>query len=345
MATLKDISKRLNLSVTQVSRALNGYSDVNEKTRERVLKAAKSLNYHPNLTARKLVSGRSGIVGFVMTRYSRLASDGFLLETFAGLSREFSERGMQFVLHIAQESDSMVDLYRKLSEGGSLDGFVVTEPVRDDLRIAYLSESGIPFVVHGRTSAGARHAYFDIDNHQLSHHSTQHLIELGHRRIALINGLAHFSFARERLDGYRAALAEAGLPYLPALVRHDRMTETLGLVSMIQLLSGKAPPTAVICGNTLIAKGVYEALAVLGRRVPEDVSVIAHDDVLPGAATPVFQPDLTRTRSSIQDSWAPLAEFLTEAIAGKPAETLQRVVAFDFVEGGSVAEVRGRRTA
>lgn len=345
MATLKDLSRRLNLSVTQVSRALNGHADVSEDTRERVLQAAKALKYHPNLTARKLVSGRSGIVGFVMTRYSRLASDGFLLETFAGLSREFSQRDMQFVLHIAQEGDRVVDVYRKLKEGGSLDGFVVMEPVRDDPRIAYLTENGIPFVVHGRTSAEARHAYFDIDNHQVAYRAARRLVERGHRRIALINGLAHFSYARERLEGYRAALAEAGLPCLPELVRHDRMTEALGLVSTIQFLSGAAPPTAVICANTLIAKGVYEGLAMMGRRIPDDVSVIAHDDVLPESVSPLFRPELTLTRASIQDSWAPLAELLGAAIAGGPAETLQQVGPLDFVEGGSVAPPPGGQGA
>jgi LacI family transcriptional regulator len=340
MATLKDISRRLNLSVTQVSRALNGHADVKEETRQRVMDAAKALNYHPNLTARKLVSGRSGVVGFVMTRYSRLASDGFLLETFAGLSQQFSERDMQFVLHIAQEGDRIVEVYRKLNEAGSLDGFVVTEPVRNDPRIAYLTESGTPFVVHGRTSAQARYPYFDIDNHRVAYRSARHLVERGHRHIALINGLAHFSFAIERLEGYRAALAEAGLSYRPDLVRHDRMTEALGLVSTVQFFSGEAPfPTGILCGNTLIAKGVYKALEMLGRRVPQDVSVIAHDDVLPDAASPFFRPDLTLTRSSIQDSWAPLAEFLAGAIAGKPVQTQQRVADFDFVEGQSVASI------
>ena len=341
MATLKDISRRLNLSVTQVSRALNGHDDVSERTRQRVMDAAKALDYHPNLTARKLVSGRSGIVGFVMTRYSRLASDGFLLEHFAGLSRQFSKRGMQFVLHIAQEDDQIVEIYRKLNEAGSLDGFVVTEPERGDARIAYLTKSGTPFVVHGRVEARARHAYFDIDNHQVAYRSTRHLVERGHLHVALINGLARFNFAIERLEGYRAALAEAGLGYRPELVRQDRMTEALGMISAMQFFGGNGPfPTAIICGNTLIAKGVFKAMDLLGRDVPRDVSIIAHDDVLPDAAPPLFRPELTLTRSSIQDSWGPLADFLANVIAGKPAETQQRIAGFEFVEGQSVASIR-----
>ncbi len=342
MATLKDISRRLNLSVTQVSRALNGHADVNEETRQRVMDAAKSLNYHPNLTARKLVSGRSGMVGLVMTRYSRLASDGFLLEMFAGLSRQFSERDMQFVLHIAQEDDQIVEVYRKLNEAGSLDGFVLLEPVRDDARIAYLTERKTPFVVHGRASVQARHPYFDIDNYGVAYRSARYLIERGHRHIAMINGLAHFSFSIERLEGYRAALAEAGLTYRPDLVHHVRMNAELGVVSTVQLFSGAEPfPTAIICGSTLFAKGVYSALQMLELQVPKDVSVMAHDDVLPDAASPAFRPELTLTRSSIQDSWAPLAEFLAGAIAGKLVETQQRVAGFDFVEGQSVASIPG----
>ncbi|KOF22364.1 hypothetical protein AC244_02155 [Ensifer adhaerens] len=342
MATLKDISRKMGLSVTQVSRALNGYSDVNEETRRRVMEVAKSMKYQPNLTARKLVSGRSGMVGFVMTRYPRLSSDGFLLEMVAGLSSQFSSRGMQFVLHIAQEGDEVIDVYQKLIDGGALDGFVIVEPADEDVRIGYLTERDVPFVVHGRTSAAPNYPFFDIDNHGVAYRATAHLVKQGHTHIALINGLEHYSFARDRLAGYRAALSETGLPFQPDLVRHGRMEEALGLVSTVQLLSeGGRRPSAFVCGNVLIAKGVYKAAEALGLSIPRDVSIIAHDDVLPDISLPVFRPELTVTRSALSESWSPLADFLAGAIEGKPLEDLQRVAEVEFVEGDSVGSVPG----
>jgi LacI family transcriptional regulator len=139
------------------------------------------------------------------------------------------------------------------------------------------------------------------------------------------------------LAGYRAALAEAGLAFQPDLVRHGRMEEALGMISMVQFFSGPAVrPTAIICGNILIANGVYRAAEALGLCIPRDVSIIAHDDVLPDISLPIFRPELSVTRSALRDSWSPLADFLAGAIEGKPLETLQRVANFDFIEGHSV---------
>ncbi|MCG5479796.1 MAG: substrate-binding domain-containing protein [Ensifer alkalisoli] len=337
---MKDISRKLGLSVTQVSRALNGHSDVNEETRQRVMETAKALKYQPNLTARKLVSGRSGMVGFVMTRYPRLSSDGFLLEMMAGLSSQFSSRGMQFVLHIAQEGDDVIDIYQKLIDGGALDGFIIVEPVKDDVRVRYLAKRGVPFVVHGRTSPTPSYPFFDIDNYGVAYQATAYLGRRGHKHIALINGPEHYSFARDRLAGYRSALAERGLTLRRDLIRHGRMDEGLGLVSTVQFFSdAERRPSAVICGNVLIAQGVYKAVAALGLSIPHDVSIIAHDDVLPDFSVPPFRPELTVTRAALRDSWSPLADYLAGAIQGKPPESLQCVTEFEFVEGGSVASL------
>ena len=100
MATLKDIARSLDLSITQVSRALNDHSDVSEETRLRVKDTARAMNYHPNVSARKLVSGRSGMVGLVVPNYRNIGQDRLFMEVVAGLSTQFSGRGMQFVLHM-----------------------------------------------------------------------------------------------------------------------------------------------------------------------------------------------------------------------------------------------------
>ena len=104
MATLKDIARTLDLSITKVSRALNDHSDVSEETRLRVKDAARRMNYHPNASARKLVSGRSGMVGLVVPQHRNIGQDGTDLEVVAGLSTQFSGGGMQFVLHIMAEN-------------------------------------------------------------------------------------------------------------------------------------------------------------------------------------------------------------------------------------------------
>lgn len=346
MATLKDIAALLDLSVTQVSRALNDHSDVNETTRQRVKKAAKSLHYQPNISARKLVSGRSGMVGLVVPRSVQLDHDGLFLEVVSGLSSQFSGRGMQFVLHIAQEDEPVLSVYQRLIGSGALDGFVLTEPLDDDPRISFLAAQGVPFVVHGRTAQQVDYPYFDIDNHRLSQDATIHLTARGHRQIALINGAAGRSYATARIAGYHQGLRAAGVQPDPALLCQGRMDESLGLISTVRLFSGAGPfPTAILCGNILIAKGVYRALDALGLSIPQDVSVIAHDDHLPNLRGSAFFPALTVTKSPIRDSWLPMADFLAGAIAGLPVAQLQRVADYEFIARNSVAEVPARQRA
>jgi LacI family transcriptional regulator len=344
MATLKDISRELGLSVTQVSRALNGHADVSEETRSRVAAAAKKLKYHPNLTARKLVSGKSGMVGLVLPRYPRMATDSNFFEIVAGLSAQFSNRGMQFVLHIANEADDIIDVYRRLLDGGALDGFVLVEPVVDDPRIRFLRERGANFVLHGRTESKPNYPYYDIDNQGAAYTLTRYLIDLGHRDIGFINGLAGRCYAQARFDGYRAALTEAGLPFREKLVSNGRMRESLGMISTVQMFSGNGtPPTAMIANNTLIAKGIYDGLQALGLSVPNDVSVVAHDDDLPGIRAQAFFPALTVTHSPMEASWSPLAEFLSGAIDGKPLEALQKISPIAFIARNSTAPPPHRR--
>ena len=344
MTTLKDLSRHLGLSVTQVSRALNGHSDVSAKTRARVEEAVKDLKYIPNMTARRLVSGRSGVVGLVAEGGPDTPEDSVFFETVLGLGREFSARDTQFVLHLTDgdmDTDpGITDVYDRLIHGGGLDGFVLLRPRPDDLRIKHLSEAGIAFVVHGRMGGYATHPYFDIDNAAIFRRHVEHLAGLGHRRIALIDAAEGFSFTEFREAGYREGLAANGLPFDPALLVRGEMTEGNGLVGAIRLMS-EARPTAIICGNVLVAKGLFSALDALGLRVPKDVSVAAHDDGLRSVRAESFVPALWRTHAPLAESWPHLADFLLRSVAGEPADNLQELTPFRVVDGASVAPPAG----
>lgn len=325
MATLKDISRQLGLSVTQVSRALNGHDDVNEETRQRVLESAKKLNYHPNLSARKLATGRSGIVGLVLADTPSRPTDGLFVQMIGGLSRYFSERGMQFVLHMTDPKEDLARVHERLISGGSLDGFVLVEPQIEDRRISFLQKRGVPFVVHGRHRLQPDYPFFDIDNHFVGYELTRTLTAAGHREIAFLNGLEGRSYVAQRQAGYEAALKDAGIRPRPDLHLAKDMTEANGLLGVIDLFrSGRTPPTGIICGNTLIAKGVFDALNALGLRVPQDVSVVAHDDDLPVLRAPSFPVPLTVTEAALSESWSQLAELLVGCIDGRPLTELQR---------------------
>ncbi len=338
MATLKDIARKLDLSITQVSRALNDHSDVNEETRLRVKAAARAMNYHPNISARKLVSGRSGIIGLVVPLSRNFTSDALFMEVVAGLSSQFSGRGMQFVLHIMQQDEPVLPVYQRLIGKGALDGFVLLDPLDDDARIGFLQRLDVPFVLHGRSGAVQDYPYFDIENEEIFRDSTLFLAAQGHRRIALVTGVEGRSYVTARTRGCQAALHRTGASLPGSFLRHGDMTEAHGLISTVNLMTAPGPrPTAILCGNVRIALGVYQALASLGLSVPGDVSVMAHDDHLPNLRASAFFPALTVTKSPLRDSWKPLADCLAGAVAGLPLAELQRLGHCERIVRDSVA--------
>lgn len=338
MATLKDLSRTLGLSVTQISRALNGHDDVNADTRKRVISAAKAMNYQPNISARKLASGRSGIVGLVLPEGPVRPSDSLFVQMIGGLSRYFSQRGILFVLHMADPSEDPARVHERLINAGSLDGFVILDPQAGDRRITFLRGCGVPFVVHGRDSQTPDYAFFDIDNADVGYRLTRVLTDAGHRRIALLNGRADSTYAIQRRAGYGRALAECGITPAPDHHLGEHMTTEFGLLATIGLCQDPARrPTAIICGNTLIAQGVLDGLSALGLAVPRDVSVVAHDDDLPSQTQPAFPLPLTMTRAALSDGWQQLAELLVARIDGQPLDSLQRVGPVTLVTGASVA--------
>ncbi len=341
MATLKDISKHLGLSVTQVSRAMNNHSDVSEATKERVHAAARDLGYVVNQSARSLVTGRSGLVSLIRPGGLSGPSDLSSLETISGLSDEFFQRGMQFVLHMMPPGADPLPVYRQAAASGSFDGFVLLDTELDDPRVKLLETMNTPFVVHGRTAKDAAHPYFDIDNAAVVLRHVQHLTDLGHSRIAMLNGRRGHAFSEYRIEGYQAGLRAAGLPYDPELVISARMTEGNGMVATARLFDDRPNrPTALICGNVLLAKGAYSALQAMELRIPDDVSVVAHDDVLYNIRGSAFYPSLTVTRSPFSDSWSELADILCAAIGGDENISMQRICDVEFIERASSARAR-----
>lgn len=327
MATLKQIAGVLGLSPATVSRALNGFPEVGAETRARVVEAARRLDYRPNQVARKLVTGRSGIVGLVARRPAGMAADTTFFPVIAGISAALAAHNVDLVLHVATDEDEVAP-YRRLLAKGLLDGFILNAPAPDDRRIAYLEAEGARFVVHGRSRPDAGYPYYDLDNRTVSAMAAELLADLGHRRIALINGPAAHAYAADRLLGFAAALAARGLATPPAFVMEGGLGTTHGYVSALKALGGTlgAVPTAFVCASTEVAAGVYRAVADRGLTIPGDVSVVAHDDDVPGLAAEAFAPPLTVTRSAFTDACAPLADLLIAAIDGRtPADKLQQV--------------------
>jgi LacI family transcriptional regulator len=337
MSTLRDISRRSGYSVTTVSRALNGFDDVAEATRKRIEAVARELDYQPNLAARKLVSGRSGMVALVLAGPPAPFEQGHFFHTVAGCSRAFSRCGMDFVLHIGDGEGDVLETYARLISRGNLDGFIVTAPDVRDPRVALLLERGVPFVVHGRDPEQDGYPFVDADNAGIARTAVDHLADLGHRRIALLNGPEPRAYSSERLRGFRETVAARGLDADPRLVHDGDTSEAYGRTATRELLSLDRRPTAIVCCNSLVAAGVYEALKAEGLDVPRDVSVVAHDDLLPQADTAAFDPPLTVTRLGLDAAFGPLAKLFVGLATEEAAETSFVEQSAEFVVRASTA--------
>jgi LacI family transcriptional regulator len=336
MSTLRDISRRSGYSVTTVSRALNGFDDVAEATRRRIEAVARELDYQPNLVARKLVSGRSGMVGAGARGPPAPFEQGHFFHTVAGCSRAFSRAAWTSCCTSATATTCSRPTARLINRG-NLDGFIVTAPDVRDPRIALLLERGVPFVVHGRDPEQAGYPFVDADNAGIARTAVDHLADLGHRRIALLNGPEPRAYSSERLRGFRETVAARGLDADPRLVHDGDTSEAYGRTATRELLSLDRRPTAIVCCNSLVAAGVYEALKAEGLDVPRDVSVVAHDDLLPQADTAAFDPPLTVTRLGLDAAFGPLAKLFVGLATEEAAETSFVEQSAEFVVRASTA--------
>ncbi len=334
--TLKELARRLGLSPTTVSRALNGYPEVGESTRLRVIAAARAHNYHPNARARSLATGRAMAIGHVIpvSTHHEMVNPVFG-DFLAGAGAHYAEAGYQMLLSVVPDTEEAAT-YRDLKARGSVDGVIVHAPRRDDPRIALLNEIGLPFLVHGRSSGAARpYPWIDVDNRRAFERATRFLLDLGHRRIGLVNGPEAMDFALRRREGYAQALAAAGLQADPALIRSGEMTEAHGYRSTRDLLGADAPPTAILVSSMIAAIGLRRAAEEAGLRLGRELSVITHDDMLSYLRNGEAEPLFTATRSSVHEAGRRAARMLIELISHPDTTPREQLLESDLTVGQS----------
>lgn len=311
---LKELSALLGLSQTTISRALNGYPEVNEDTRQRVLKAAEETGYKPNKAAQRLATGKAGSIGLIMPTAPEHSSDMHFAEFQAGLAEAAISRDFHFVIMPAHRENEEQAI-RWLVGSSSVDGYYLAYMKAADPRIALAKSLRLPFVVHGRSMGlDEDYPYLDVDNEGAFFNATQLLLQLGHRRIALLNGPEELDFAARRKLGLEKALAEAGASLDPRHIRHSFMGDEQGYRGMREILSGPDQPTAVLCASTVLALGAVRAMNEAGLKLGRDMSLIAHDDELPLLKPENFSTPLTTTRSSLRAAGKRIGERLIAMI-------------------------------
>lgn len=333
---LKQLSELLGLSQTTVSRALNGYTDVSEATRARVRAAAEAHDYRPNTRARALATGRSRVIGHVIPKISSHAMVNPIFADFiAGAGETYSSAGYEMlisVVDLAQEEKAYLSMKRR----GLVDGLIVSAPRMNDPRIALLDGIGLPYAVHGRaTGTDRQYSWLDVNNRRAFARATDFLMDLGHRRIGLVNGLETMDFAHRRRHGYEEALRARGIAIDPNLMRQDEMTEGYGWRAARDMLAQPDPPTAFLVSSVICMLGVRRAIEEVGLVLGRDVSAVTHDDQLSYLRDDGAVPAFTATRSSVREAGQRLARMVIDRIDNPEAPHVQELLEAELIIGRS----------
>ena len=312
--TSADVAAAAGVSRTTVSFVLNEREGVKipDETRQRVLAAAAKLDYHPSSVARQLAGGASRALGLVLRQTpEQVANDGVLAETLRGLADAARAANHRVLVETLAPGEGH---YANLLRSGRTDGLVVSGPRYDDVELVELVRDGFPVVIQG-SQPGLDVPSVDVDNEAGARLAVEHLLELGHRRIACItNAPLAYTAASERLAGYREALAAAGLPDDPSLIAEGAFDAPSGHRAVAEILA-RTTPDALFVASDVVAIGAIAGLRDAGLGVPGDVSVVSFD-AIPLAA--YLDPPLTTIRLPAYDLGLAAGRAILDRIAGRP---------------------------
>jgi LacI family transcriptional regulator len=317
--TIKHLAAELGLSITTISRALNGYPDVGKATRERIAEAAQQMGYRPNRNAQRLVTRRTHNLAWVQSDNDRKFVDPHFVEVMAGVLRGARAGNYDIVLSSDTPEQELASYDRYVNDN-SVDGFIVDLPREDDARVAYLRETGRPFVVHGRTGASDGYGWVDIDNYGNFYRLTRLLLANGHRRIAFINGDEAFTYALFRRRGVSDAVTDAGLPPDAAAIYNSMHPMGDAGFQLTSRALEDGAVTALLYSSTLMAVEGHSAVTRAGRKV----AIATMDDELHYLDLTPFAGAFSFVRSSLREAGGALiAELIRQCETGaEPCGTL-----------------------
>lgn len=331
--TLEEVAARAGVGRGTVSRVVNGSPQVSERTRVRVMRAVDELGYVPNMAARALVTRRTGAIALVISEpEERIFGEPFFAGVVRGITTVVGEASRQLVLALVQTREQVDRLDTYLTPQ-HVDGVLMLSAHDADTLPARIQGRGLPVVFCGRPGGPGEMSYVDVDNVGGAREAVAHLVAGGRRTIALIAGPQDMIAGRDRLDGYRQALAAAGREVDESLVEVGDFSEASGAAAMTALLERRPDIDAVFAASDLMALGALRVLREAGREVPEDVAMVGFDD---GPLAAVANPPLTTVHQPMEQLGREMATMLLAQIsAGGVSAPEQLVLDTSLVERAS----------
>jgi DNA-binding LacI/PurR family transcriptional regulator len=317
MATIKDVAKRAGVSPATVSRVVNGQPYVADDMRKRVQSAIQALDYHPNRVAQRLRAEKSHLVGVILSDIK----NPFYTLALGGLEQVLSQQSLSVLICNSNLSQDRENDFISLMLSEGVAGLIISPVQEKSQALADAAQDGLPIVVIDRRMSKPKVDVVLADNQHGAYVAIRRFIELGHRRIGILNGPQHLTSGRERYAGFLQAMDEAGLPVDADLVKFGDYQLEKGYSLTRELLEGVQLPIALFVANNLMTIGALNAIHELGYKIPSEVAVIGFDD-LPWAMS--LNPPLTTIAQPTLDIGVNAAELLLNRLANpqRPARTV-----------------------
>lgn len=278
-ASIRDVAREAGVSITTVSRALNGYNDVNAATKEKIKSVVKKLNYAPNSNARSLGGKATKVLALLVSDLQEKDDSGFVYGMISGLYDVSLRNDYEFILLTTNSAKQSKMNYLQLCRLKNIEGVMISGIKTKDPYYSELAKSEIPCVVVDVDVEGDNVASLSVDNIEASYEAVKYLIEKGHKNIAMINGRFSAAVSAERLKGYTKALQEIGQNINLDYIKYCDFMEEMAYNQTLELIKKNPEITAFFCASDVMAIGVINAIKSLNKSVPEDFSVVGFDDI------------------------------------------------------------------
>lgn len=343
MTTIRDVAEKANVHPSTVSRVFSGNASISEATKKRVMTAAKELDFWPNAIARSLSIQKTDTLGIVIPHvYEGFFDDIFFPQIMRGMLNAAYDYGYRLIVGGSNGHQNEIDQIKEIMGSNQADGIVVMSSRLDVDTVGALLKQDTPFVLLGHPPSQEYEEIFwvDVNNFDATQQAIEHLISLGHRRIAYVGGDPEVITTKEREKAYRQTLEEAGIELNPGWIDYGYFAEEGGTVAVKRMMALKNEmPTAYYAANDLMAFGVIQALKEFGFSVPEDVSVIGTND---SVAALQVSPALTTIRVPYAEMAGEAVELLIEQIDEGSFKSNNRVLDCMLVVRGTTAALKER---
>ena len=315
MTTIHDVAKRLNVSIATVSRALDGYGDISDQTRRRIIDAAAEMGYSPNRAARQLRRQKSETIGFILPASAKRFDEAFYTEFISGLGEALSEQNYDLLVANATTDNQENQLYQKWINSQKVDGVILDRLRHHDWRVNYLISEKVPFSALEKSLDPGDYPYIHIQAENGYLELLKHFKFRGFSRPAFIGGDLSFVRSMENLRCFTLAAEKNGLELTPDLITQTSlMNSNGGYETANRLLSRPDPPDVIVCINDDVAFGVLHAANQRGLQIGTQLGVAGFDGVQDARHT---EPPLTTLDIPVPEIAGRLAQMLLQAIQGQ----------------------------